>query len=123
MDGKNDKEINDVVSKLRASVDKPATKTRKSGLTDMGRFDREIAALIEKQLGGREPSPEDKQGKNGSLISDEIRLEDFVADGDADESAGVSVAQEPTDITPEVPQTEQVAEIAEAGADYEQPAD
>ena len=123
MDGKNDKEINDVVSKLRASVDKPAPKTRKSGVTDMGRFDREIAALIEKQLSGREPSPEDKQGKNGSLISDEIRLEDFVADGDADESVGVSVAQEPTDITPEVPQTEQAAEIAEAGADYEQPAD
>ena len=123
MDGKNDKEINDVVSRLRASVDKPATKTRKSGVTDMGRFDREIAALIEKQLSGREPSPEDKQGKNGSLISDEIRLEDFVADGDADESVDVSVAQEPTDITPEVPQTEQAAEIAEAGADYEQPAD
>lgn len=97
MDGKNDRDINDVVNKLRASVDgvdgntgKRASTARGSGGADMSRFDREIAALIEKQLGSRADKSRDKEkddsAPSGSLIPDEIRLEDFVTDDAVDEA-------------------------------------
>ena len=48
MGEKKQNDINDMLGKLRASVDKPAKSAKKTAGNDV--FDREIAALIQKQL-------------------------------------------------------------------------
>lgn len=126
MDGKNDRDINDVVNKLRASVDgadgdtgERVSTARGSGGADMSRFDREIAALIEKQLGSRADKPRDKEkddsALSGSLIPDEIRLEDFVTDDTADEAAPAVTPEATPEAAPaaepEVPEAENTVDV------------
>ncbi len=81
------KDINDILGQLRASVDKSEAKTAgktKKDKSDM--FDREIAAMIEKQLNSRETATTtvEKPADTSPLLSDEIDLSEFVTE-DRDE--------------------------------------
>ena len=108
-----EKEINDILGQLRASVDKQE-QAKKDKKSDM--FDREIAALIEKQLASRDTSSayDNEQEYSGVVTqeaspfySEEIGLNDFVTDEQA--------ALEQEDIIDKEPiaQEEQITEAEE----------
>ncbi len=113
MDSKKDRDIDEVVSKLRASMDDAgqpaAAPQRGAGSADMSRFDREIAALIEKQLNGRrtgDDAPTDESAAP-SLLSDEIDLGEFVTgeQENAEQEEAVAEVEEPEQLpTPDEPE-------------------
>lgn len=113
MSGKNENDINDVLGKLRASVDKTEKSSKKPSKSDV--FDREIAALIQKQLNTRESAggvandAEPQEEGSSPFYSDEIRLEDFVIENDA--SKGIENESIPeTVVEPIEPTSEDIPE-------------
>ena len=119
------KEINDILGQLRASVDnadnKPASKTKKDK-NDM--FDREIAAMIEKQLSSRETVPVEveKPAETSPLLSDEIDLSEFVTDDEAaaDQPEPIAPDEISEDIVEDEPiEEESIEEIVEEAVEEE----
>ncbi len=89
MGEKKQNDINDMLGKLRASVDKPAKSAKKTAGNDV--FDREIAALIQKQLNSNTSSAQTAEdvtdAEPSSFYSDEIKLEDFVIDDETEKES------------------------------------
>ncbi len=118
-----EQEISDILGQLRASVDKQE-QAKKDKKSDM--FDREIAALIEKQLASRDTSStsDNEQEDSGvatqeasPFYSEEIDLNDFVTDEQA------VLEQETVDQAPiaqEAPITEAEETPAEEAFDDEE---
>ena len=114
-------DINAMLGELRASVDKPAKTTKKTAGNDV--FDREIAALIQKQLDSNvnstQVSDDVTDVESTSFYSDEIKLEDFVIDDAGEETKPDFVElEEIVEAEPELESIE-LEEIVEAEPEFE----
>ena len=90
------KEINDILGQLRASVDKSDEAAGKTKKDKNDKFDREIAAMIEKQLNSRETAAAtEKPAETSPLLSDEIDLSEFVTEEEMQAEQSETVAEEP----------------------------
>ena len=90
------KEINDILGQLRASVDKSDEAAGKTKKDKNDKFDREIAAMIEKQLNSRETTVEaEKPAETSPLLSDEIDLSEFMSEDEMQAEQSETVAEEP----------------------------
>ena len=108
-----EQEISDILGQLRASVDKNEQSKKQQASSDV--FDREIAALIEKQLSSRDASTANDEPKDSvaaeqeasPFYSDEIDLNDFVTDDQAEEE------------TVEIDQTVEAGDVAQVVEELE----
>lgn len=105
------KEINDILGQLRASVDKSDEAAGKTKKDKNDKFDREIAAMIEKQLNSRETAAvTEKPSEASPLLSEEIDLSEFVTDDEIVESELVEEEPVEKEIVEEIIEDEHVEE-------------
>ena len=106
------KEINDILGQLRASVDKSDEAAGKTKKDKNDKFDREIAAMIEKQLNSRETAAvAEKPAETSPLLSDEIDLSEFMTEDEMQAEQSETVAEEPfEEIVEEIVEDEPVEE-------------